>query len=149
MSGKTIYTPELGDTICQFIADGVSLRGIEAKEGMPSKASILYWLVRGDSGEQPYATFSDQYARARAAQSEGFMDELLEIADFEIDVQRAKLKIDTRKWAMSKFVSKKYGDKTEITGKDGKDLIPEERSDMETMRRFAFLLSKAAKDKAE
>lgn len=39
-------------------------------------------------------------------------------------IQRAKLRVDTRKWVMSKLAPKKYGDKqtTELTGKDGKDL---------------------------
>lgn len=144
----TLYTKELGDKICQLIAQGQSLRAIAVLDDMPSKATILYWLVRGDRGEELYVAFSDQYARARAAQAEGFMDELLEIADIEEDVQRAKLKIDTRKWAMSKFVSKKYGDKitAEHIGKDGGPIETKETSTLEVARKIAFVLASASKD---
>ena len=36
-------------------------------------------------------------------------------------IARAKVRIDTRRWAMSKMAPKKYGDKlqNELTGKDG------------------------------
>lgn len=39
-------------------------------------------------------------------------------------VQRSKLRVDTRKWIMSKLAPKNYGDRstTELVGKDGKDL---------------------------
>ena len=36
-------------------------------------------------------------------------------------IQRSRLKVDTRKWAMSKLAPKKYGDKItqEVTGANG------------------------------
>ena len=33
-----------------------------------------------------------------------------------VDVQRAKLQVDTRKWLLSKLAPKKFGDKLELTG---------------------------------
>ncbi|WP_415073907.1 hypothetical protein [Legionella sp.] len=69
--------------------------------------------------------FSDQYARAKQAQIECVVDELLGIADDASNdqivdsegqlhfnsqaVQRARLRIDTRKWLACKLVPKVYG----------------------------------------
>ena len=41
------------------------------------------------------------------------------------NIQRSRLRVDTRKWIMSKLAPKKYGDKVtqELTGKDGAELI--------------------------
>jgi hypothetical protein len=49
----------------------------------------------------------------------------VEVVDNEV-IQRSKLKVETRKWLIGKLKPKKYGDKTttELTGADGKDLIP-------------------------
>lgn len=48
------------------------------------------------------------------------------VADHE-HIQRSKLRVDSRKWLLSKMMPKKYGDRVsaEVTGADGKDLIPE------------------------
>lgn len=134
------YTPEIGKKICALIADGKSLREIDSLEDMPSKSTILEWLVTGQ-----HAEFSDQYARAREIQLESAADELLEIADTpqlgiietikpdgSVEVKKEdmlghrKLQLDTRKWILARRLPKKYGDKLtqEITGKDGTALIP-------------------------
>jgi hypothetical protein len=76
--------------------------------------------------------FSDQYARAKDAQVDAMGEELLDISDDisgdvsgelempnSVAVQRAKLRVDTRKWLMGKLRPKKYGDKTQHTGADG------------------------------
>ena len=121
--------------VCKRIAQGEALNKICKTEGMPSKDTIFEWLDKNK-------LFSDQYARARERQAELFLDEIIEIADESsldrnineegksyVDhevVARSRLRVDVRKWAMSKLAPKKYGDKIqqEITGKDGKDLIP-------------------------
>ncbi|MDE2104583.1 MAG: terminase small subunit protein [Patescibacteria group bacterium] len=132
----SLYSPEIGERICTLIASGHSLRAIGDMPGMPDKATILRWLVGTSHPE-----FCDQYARARELQAEGAADEMLEIADdgrndfikreigegTEVEVfnsehvQRSKLRLDTRKWLLSKLLPKKYGDKLtqEITGRDG------------------------------
>ncbi|MBX8785491.1 hypothetical protein HBA94_17175 [Ochrobactrum sp. GRS2] len=61
-------------------------------------------------------------------------EDILDIADDEecADVQKAKLRIDTRKWLMSKMAPKKYGDKVmnEHSGPDGGP-IPVRRFEVE------------------
>ena len=75
-------------------------------------------------------------------------DELLDIADGDGDVQRDRLRVDTRKWILSKLVPKKYGNKVtaEITGADGGPVQTEEMSSLEIARRVAFLLASAGKE---
>ncbi len=96
---------------------------------MPAKVTVFKW-IRTD------ADFANQYAHAREAQAEHYLDEIIQIADdsaldTEINpesgnevtnhdvIQRAKLRVDTRKWAMSKLAPKKYGDRIENRHTDG------------------------------
>ena len=51
-----------------------------------------------------------EYARARAEQAEYYADEIVEITDTEKDANRARVKVDARKWIASKLLPKKYGD---------------------------------------
>ena len=75
---------------------------------------------------------AERYARAKEACIEKMADDVLEISDEEPavdylgkidsgDVQNRKLRVDTRKWLLSKLAPKKYGEKiqTELTGADG------------------------------
>lgn len=115
------YGAETRIEICKRIANGESLTAICKDEHMPYKDQVLDWLF-----DEP--EFSTQYARAREAQAEHYLDEIIQIADdsvldTEINpesgnevtnhdvIQRAKLRVDTRKWAMSKLAPKKYGDR--------------------------------------
>jgi hypothetical protein len=134
MGRPTDYTPELAAKICERLADGWSLRQICGEDDMPDKATVLRWIPK-------FPEFRDQYARAREAQAEFWLDEILEIADdgsndwverqrkdgstYEaIDqehINRSRLRVDSRKWIMSKLLPKKYGDKVDLqhTGADG------------------------------
>nr|WP_247997002.1 hypothetical protein [Brucella tritici] len=94
---------------------------------MPDKSTVFRWLSK-------HEVFRDQYARAQEDRTAAMAEELLDIADFEDkeDAQRAKLRIDTRKWLMSKMAPKKYGDKVvnEHSGPDGGP-IPVRRFEVE------------------
>jgi hypothetical protein len=121
------YSQELADAICELIAQGNSMRAICSSDAMPAKSSIFKWL-------REHKEFADQYARAKEDALELYADELVEIADDISDdvsgelqmpnsvaVQRARLRVDTRKWILSKLAAKKYGDKLDmnLAGKDG------------------------------
>jgi hypothetical protein len=127
------YSPELAEAICNLIVEGNSLRAIEDIDGMPSKTSILRWAAKNTE-------FRDQYARACEARTDAHADEILAIADDGQNdwmqknhgenlvwvengeaLRRSQLRIDARKWLMSKMAPKKYGEKVsqEISGKDG------------------------------
>ena len=63
--------------------------------------------------------FYTHYARARALRTERWAEEIIELADEPIApgdnaaVQCARLRVDTRKWLMSKLAPRKYGDRVE------------------------------------
>ena len=78
--------------------------------------------------------FSDKYAKAMDKRADKIFDEMQDIADGDdsepdnsVKINRDRLRVDTRKWIVSKMLPKKYGDKVtnELIGADGKDLIPE------------------------
>ena len=98
-------TPELAETICARLASGESLRRICSDEDMPSRETVMRWVIEDRDG------FAGQYTRAREMQAESMNDELMEIADVGTgDVQRDKLRVDTRKWYLSKVLPK-FADK--------------------------------------
>lgn len=112
----TDYTQALAEEICRRMALGESLRSICRDEEMPAESTVRMWAVADRSG------FHAHYARARVSQMEALSEDLLEIADDKTeDPQRARLRVDTRKWLMSKIAPKVYGDRTrhELTGANG------------------------------
>lgn len=106
MGRPSIYTPELGDTICERLGDGESLLKICREEAMPCKTTVFKWIATD-------AEFANNYARAREAQAEGFAEEIVAIADTG-DIERIKTQVDARKWVASKILAKKYGDRLDL-----------------------------------
>lgn len=106
----TTYSKQTADKICELIAQGMGLRAICDKSGMPTTSTVCLWLSK-------HPEFSEQYARAREEQADGFADEIIDIADSVApetgEVAKAKLQIDARKWKAAKLAPKKYGDKVE------------------------------------
>lgn len=84
--------------------------------------------------------YKQKYARATQLRADALFDEIIQIADdpsgdftFKDDgsigidhenIQRSKLRVDARKWALSKMMPKKYGDRVtnEHVGEDGKPI---------------------------
>lgn len=112
MSGgrPTIYTEELGIEICEMIAEGDSLKKICSSNDMPVRKTIHNWLLDKTKEE-----FLHRYEIAVNVRTENMFDELENIADNGDEVQRDRLRIDTRKWYLSKVMPKKYGDKMDLT----------------------------------
>jgi hypothetical protein len=129
-------TKEVAETLFLAMAEGRSLRQIAALPGMPGKSTILRMAV---STNKEHAWFRDQYAQALRIRAFGLAEEMIDIADdgsndwydFEISpetddaeaivikkpdtehINRSRLRIDTRKWALSKLLPKEFGDKVE------------------------------------
>jgi hypothetical protein len=116
-----MFSQETADTICQMLADGMSLR--KACDELSIKHPT--WLLWVSESKE----LADQYARAREAGQNYRFERLNEKAAAEperddkgrIDpgwVAWKRLEIDTEKWTLSKQEPKKYGDKlqTEVTG---------------------------------
>lgn len=57
---------------------------------------------------------ANRYSLAQAARAEHFVEESVEIADTELDPQRARIRIETRRWYATKMNAKKYGERLDI-----------------------------------
>ena len=154
------FSRELAAQICEQLSDGMTLREVCRADEMPSEVTVRRWATEDREG------FSAQYAQARETGYHAMADDLLEIADDDkhdaiVDAEsgisrqngefiaRSRLRVDTRKWLLSKALPKIYGDKitNEHTGKDGGPIATADFSEVEIARRVAFLLTSAAKDK--
>jgi hypothetical protein len=110
MRGRpSIFSLELADRLCERLADGETLRAICRDEGMPDERTVRRWALDDLEG------FAGHYARAREIGYQGMADDLTEIADAKDgDPARDRLRVDTRKWLLSKALPKIYGDKQQI-----------------------------------
>jgi hypothetical protein len=120
------YTKVLADKICDRIMSGESLLSICKDPSMPSRSNIHKWILK-------YQYFRDNYACAREVRADILFDEILDIADETSQdtitdedgyekpnsewITRSKLRVDARKWTLSKMQPKKYGDKLEVDQK--------------------------------
>jgi hypothetical protein len=132
----SIFTQEIADKICEELAtSSKSLRTICKEDNMPSVRTVLYWLSQGEKedAKPELRDFLHQYARAREAQADHLVEEIIEIADdgsndlmtitkgdisYEQEnkevTNRSKLRVEARKWIASKLKPKKYGDKVDL-----------------------------------
>lgn len=101
------YTEEITKEICKRLIVGQSLTKICEDPEMPGISTIYDWFDK-------YPEFSERYAKAKEDQAETLIDGLLAIADEEEDVNRARLKIETRKWIAAKMRPKRYGERIDI-----------------------------------
>ncbi|WP_163827298.1 terminase small subunit-like protein [Proteus vulgaris] len=108
MGRPSDYLPEVADDVCALIADGESLRSVCKRPGMPNTTKVMRWL-------REYPDFREQYAKAMESRADAVFEELFYIADDVTEepaaVAKARLRIDTRKWALARMSPKKYGDK--------------------------------------
>lgn len=134
------YCPEIVELICERVAThDLGLRRLtDMYDDMPDKVTINIW-------RRKYPEFRSLYAQAKCEQIEFLTEDILDIADDSTNdwmetiakedqpigyrvngdhIQRAKLRVDTRKWLASKLAPKIYGEKqqTELTVKHEDDL---------------------------
>jgi hypothetical protein len=129
MGRPTIYNRELAEKVCDIIAcSTVGIKKLsEMYHDFPDESSIRLWRVKHEE-------FSRLYALAKTTQAELLAEEMLEIADdarndwmentsddeglgYRMNgehVNRARLRIDTRKFLASKLLPKKYGDTKQV-----------------------------------
>lgn len=118
----------IAPAIIAQIATGKSLREICRAEEMPAASTFLLWVSED-------AALAEQYARAMQSRADLIFDEILEITDDARNdwmerhgqddagyvangehIQRARLRVDARKWMLGKMNPKKYGEKLELSG---------------------------------
>lgn len=125
MGRPSKYTKELADKICERLSCGRGLRSICRNKDISIKEStVRAWCVKDING------FYAQYARARKMRLDAWVDDIIEIADDgtndyyedskgnlkfdQENVNRSRLRVDTRKWIMAKLNPEKYGDSQKI-----------------------------------
>lgn len=127
MARPSEYTQEKADLICSLLSQGLSLRSVCAKKGMPDAATVFKWM-------RTHEEFLKQYARAKQESADAMAEEILDISDEGQNdwmerhygenvawvtngeaIQRSKLRVDTRKWLMAKMKPKKYGESLDVT----------------------------------
>lgn len=106
--------------ICDRIIKGESVKTILKDDNMPSSQTFWKWLNNDEDK-------SNQYARAKELYAENVFEDIILISDGSGDdvlidedgnenvnhniIQRDRLRVDARKWALSKMNPKKFGDK--------------------------------------
>lgn len=130
MGRPTIYNEVIRDAFCERVAAGESVRSICRDDDYPEMKTIFRWISKHDD-------FRQLYEKAKEMAMLAMAEELLDIADdgrndtyvddegrpkVDTDViQRSRLRVDTRKWLMSKLAPKKYGDKLDLNHDTPKD----------------------------
>ena len=122
---------EVFNNICLKIGvEGMALRNVLKLDDMPSSQTFYNWLNDDESK-------SKQYARVCNDRSDKIFEDILNIADSTADdiivdeqgkpvtnhnvIQRDRLRVDTRKWYLSKLNPKKYSDKIQVDTSEFKE----------------------------
>lgn len=121
---------EIADQVLARLREGLSLRKACAAVDGAKPMTILDWT-------DAHPEFGVRYARAREVGYKLLADEILQISDdgkndsyIDADgvmvtdqdvIARSRLRVDSRKWLLSKMLPKTYGDfaRTELSGPDG------------------------------
>lgn len=152
---QSIFTVSLFTIICDRISGGESLRSVCRDPEMPAKSTVLRWLR-----EKP--ELRDRYVSARDDLMEYWASDILEIADDgtqdvmpglnkfgdevmvpnHANVQRDRLRIDSRKWLLSRLKHQVYGDRVglEVSGEVAVKVDISSLSAREKMRRLALFM---------
>lgn len=139
---NSLYDTVTGDRICDLIAGGHSLKQACALvknnvQGKPiTNVVALGWVAA-------YPAFASKYHAARISQAHYWADEIVVIADdsegdhvtrtrpdgseyeaVDADhIARSRLRVDTRKWLLSKVLPKVYGDRLLLGGDPDAPLV--------------------------
>ena len=128
MGRPSLYTDAIADEICRRLAEGEALNRIcTDTPGFPHESTVRAWAIGDVQG------FATKYARARELQAHVMAEEIRLISDTpEVGVtittkadggveekkgdmiEHRRLRIDARKWYLSKVLPKVYGDKQHI-----------------------------------
>lgn len=124
------------NAVCNaMVNDNISFRQACVQNNIPA-STVMLWIDQSED-------FSEQYARARGELIDNIADEILNIADYGVNdtvaddegnertntdvIQRSRLRVDTRKWLLSKMMPKKFGDKIQQEHSGGVQITKIER----------------------
>jgi hypothetical protein len=151
------YTESIAREICERMSEGEVLKQILRDEHMPDRKTVMNWL-------RARPEFDAEYIRAREQMMDVWAEEVVEIAEDGTNdwmerelaagrivtvtnneaVARSKLRVDSRRWLLSKLRPETYGDSQRIDLK-GKITLTEKELDGQ----LAALLVKATAKKGD
>ena len=100
---------------------------------------VLAAVFALQGGEYSTADWIQLRRDAREEQADFHADEIIEIADTEPDPNKARVRIDARKWKAAKMQPKKYGDKIDLNHSGAVEMLTDEQLN----GKLALLLGKA------
>lgn len=107
----TGYNTEIARLICEAVkASQTGLRRtLEDDPALPELRTVQRWL-------EIYPDFAHDYSRAKADHLKAMSEDIIDISDDEsIDPADKRIRIETRRWLLSKLIPKTYGDKLDLT----------------------------------
>lgn len=146
------YTVEVFQTICDRVHAGETLTAVCRDPDLPSRTTVRKWMSQNPETDA-------MFAWAREGLHDSWAEEIIGIADdgttdyitktgrngheYEaVDqdhIQRSRLRVDSRKWLLSKLRPGQYGDHVEVQH-TGAVTVTHDLSDRERMRRMALFL---------
>ena len=139
----TTYSKVIAKKVCERIAAGESLREIYKTPGMPGPSTVIAWAMSDRDG------FYEQYAHAIEMRAHLWAEQILDISDDGSNdwmerndednpgyrhngehFQRSRLRVDSRKWMLSKMLPK-FADRQEhiVSGSIDYNKISDEELD--------------------
>ncbi len=101
------FSQSVSDALCARLSQGETLRSICRDKNMPDLKTVHQWLADPDQ-----EVFRAQYNRAEELHADFIADQIVEISDTEDNPQRARVRIEARKWKAAKLHPRAYGDKS-------------------------------------
>lgn len=124
------YTDEEKSRMIELVLELMSdmTAPLACKEVGVPVSTFRGWIEDGDK------ELADRYARARTSYIDKLAGEILSISDEKVGeterggsdtgaVQRNRLRVDSRKWLLSKLAPKKYGDRLMVAGDEDNPLV--------------------------
>jgi len=124
------YPKEDFEKVIENVSNGMALR--LACDGVMTHVGFLKGIKKHD--------LVNQYAQAMTNRADVIFEEILSISDDGTNdtyvnelgvlttnhdhIQRSRLRVDSRKWMLSKMLPKKYGDKLDLTSDDKQIFAP-------------------------
>jgi hypothetical protein len=123
---------EMFNEIIESICNGVPVRQILKKDGMPCFCTLLDWMEKDEE-------LAKQYTRAKQESADFDADNVNYIAELclrgKVDPANARVAIDAYKWSAGKKKPKKYGDNIQLNANVNSSQMSQQEF-LENLKRF-------------
>ena len=134
------YSEEMAVRICERMVGGDSLLKVCQTDGFPSIATVYRWRAA-------HPEFDHLLHRASQDQTDTFAMQMIDISNETVtsmpEAARQRERIHTLMWICARQRPKKWGDKLQVGGAEDLPPLQSPESQLDAIRRLAFLLRKA------